>query len=121
MQKKGPLLLIEDDQAIQESLAWVLEHEGYTVHSAGHGKEGLAYLKRSISPSVILLDIMMPVMDGFAFRHILQQDPVYASIPLIVMSADKQLGINLPQTEHEYFLNKPLNLDKLLKIVAQYN
>jgi len=120
MQKKGSLLLIEDDQAIQESLTWVLEHEGYTVYSACHGKEGLEYLKRSLTPAVILLDIMMPVMDGFAFRNVWQQDPVYSQIPLVVMSADKQLGTHLPQTKHEYFLNKPLDLDKLLEIVAQY-
>lgn len=120
MQQKGPLLLIEDDQAIQESLAWVLEYEGYAVHIARHGMEGLEYLKCSLPPKAILLDLMMPVMDGFEFRDIWQHDPRYSKIPLIIMSADKHAGLALVRNENEFFLKKPLDLNKLLEIVEQH-
>src|SRR5438046_2792257 len=87
----GPkILVVEDDPYIRESIQELLELESYTVACAANGKEALDYLEKIGNglPQLILLDLMMPVMDGFEFRRQQVTSPVLSKIPLIVMSAD---------------------------------
>jgi len=81
------LLLVEDDEDIRESLTAALEERGYPVEVAENGLEALDKLRSGCRPAVILLDLMLPVMDGWAFRSELLQDPELAGIPVIVLSA----------------------------------
>lgn len=110
------ILLVDDDRDIRAALGEVLEMEGFTVGEAGNGREALAYLGRKI-PNAILLDVMMPVMNGFEFREAQMSSPELASIPVIVMSAD---GKN--QERHDLlrgasFVKKPPDLIELLRSV----
>jgi signal transduction histidine kinase len=85
----GPrVLLVEDDAAIRDTLTELLRDEGCAVTPVSHGREALTQLRRSALPDVIVLDLMMPVMDGWEFRVEQRADPVLSRIPVIAMSAD---------------------------------
>src|SRR5215218_2266377 len=76
------ILIIEDERVIADILSTVLEDEGYKVHVADNGKEGLASLK-AVHPDLVLCDLMMPVADGRAVGYAMSANPDYKSIPLI--------------------------------------
>ncbi|BDG07877.1 response regulator transcription factor [Anaeromyxobacter paludicola] len=80
------VLVIDDDEAIRESLAEVLQFEGYQVSTARDGCEGLT-AALAMHPDLILLDLMMPRMNGWEFREAQESDPSLAGIPVIVVSA----------------------------------
>src|SRR5439155_12456386 len=80
------VLVVEDDTDGRETLAELLEAEGYPVARAANGRQALDYLQRAGPPGLILLDLLMPVMDGYQFRQRQRQDPVLASIPIAVVS-----------------------------------
>jgi CheY-like chemotaxis protein len=85
------VLVIEDDEVLRSAMKMVLEWEGYQVLCAENGREALDLLNIGKSmgkaPGLILLDLMMPVLDGWQFRDELQQDPALADIPVVVVSA----------------------------------
>lgn len=117
--RKGEVLVVEDDFAIRETLRELLEDEGYHVVWASNGREALTQL-RATRPSLILLDLMMPVMDGWEFRTAQQRDPTLAGIPVIVISADHALEHKVSSLEVEGWLAKPFELDALLAAVERY-
>jgi CheY-like chemotaxis protein len=94
------VLIVEDDDAIRESLAEGLRENGLKVAVAEHGREALAILRTEPPPSAIVLDLMLPVMDGWDFRHEQLNDPALRDIPVVVITATgfsantirKQLG-----------------------------
>ena len=81
------VFVVEDDADTREMLCRFLELEGYHVESAVNGQQALERLHAGAHPSVILLDLMMPVMDGWQFRHAQAQDAALSTIPVIVVSA----------------------------------
>jgi len=81
------VLIVEDDPAIRSSLAEVLEEEGFDVAAAANGRQALDWLRTGPRPSAIVLDLMMPVMDGWDFRHAQLQDPALERIPVVVVTA----------------------------------
>jgi CheY-like chemotaxis protein len=83
----GVILLVEDDLSIHQSLGESLEESGYLVIAAVDGREAIALLRSGVRPSAILLDLMMPVMDGWDFRHEQRSDPRLRDIPVIVITA----------------------------------
>jgi signal transduction histidine kinase/DNA-binding response OmpR family regulator/HAMP domain-containing protein len=86
----GPVLLVEDDPAARESTRRLLEKLGFSTAEAANGVEGLRWLQEHPSPALILLDLMMPEMDGFAFLEALQNYPALRQVPVVVLTA-KQL------------------------------
>lgn len=114
------ILLVEDDKDLSEALGQLIQDEGYSVNIVNNGKEALDYLgTHNPLPRVILLDIMMPVMDGIEFRAKQRQDSRIAAIPVIVISAgdlspQKTQGLGAVDC-----LRKPLNLDRLFELVKQ--
>jgi CheY-like chemotaxis protein len=115
-----PVLIVEDDADLREMMAQLLMLEGYGTATVPNGREALRYLHEGEVPKVILLDLMMPVMDGWEFRRRQQADPDrhLADLPVIVLSAlDQQRGSNLDASA---FLKKPLDFDRLLELVRQY-
>ena len=94
----------------------VLDVEGYRVVSAANGQEGLDYLRRpgSARPDAILLDLMMPVMNGAQFRVLQLQDPRFADIPIIVMSADNRALEKAEELKANCCFLKPLEISDLL-------
>ena len=83
---RGAVLVVEDDPATREALVVFLRHEGYPAESVNDGQQALARLRDKKPPSLVLLDLMLPVMDGFEFRVQQLQDPTLAGIPVIVVS-----------------------------------
>ena len=107
------ILVVEDDLAIRESVAEILEEEGHSVVMAEHGQGAISKLQAMVNlPDLILLDLMMPVKDGLQFRA--EQRP--AHIPVVVMSADPRLK----ELDHllgaKAYLRKPFDMRKLIEI-----
>src|SRR4051812_23507934 len=100
------ILIVEDDEGIRETLVLALELEGYTVTTAGNGQEGLDVLPHMQTPCLILLDLMMPVMNGWAFAEALRADMVLAAIPVVVVTAFSERAARVTQARG--VLKKPI-------------
>ena len=113
-----PVLIVEDDEDLREMMAQMLTIEGFDTATAANGREALDYLHSSGKPHVILLDLMMPVMDGWEFRRQQKADPELAPVPVIVLSA-----LDPPRAatvDADAFLKKPLDFDRLLELVRDH-
>jgi CheY-like chemotaxis protein len=112
------VLVVDDDADIRDSLREVLEDEGYSVVCLSNGREALDYLKKTAPhPCVILLDLMMPVMDGWQFRREQKQDPAIADIPLVVITATGKRPVLIDAAE---LVMKPLDLNRLFEAIERY-
>jgi CheY-like chemotaxis protein len=110
-----PVLIVEDDEDLRDMMAQLLTIEGFDAATVSNGREALDYLQTSEKPHVILLDLMMPVMDGWEFRRQQKADPDLARVPVIVLSAlDAGRASTVDATA---FLKKPLDFDRLLELV----
>jgi CheY-like chemotaxis protein len=111
----GPILLVEDDRAIREALTDGLQAEGFDVVTASNGLEALRWLRGGTArPSVVLLDIMMPVMDGYGFLAERRKDPALSSIPVAIVTAGQ--GVDHRQIDRDTaIIWKPIDLPHLLK------
>jgi CheY-like chemotaxis protein len=112
------VLVIDDDEDIREALGDVLGDAGYSVRVAASGSEALELLRDLEPPSLILLDLMMPGMDGFAFRAAQVADPRIASIPVLIVSAGGNLAADAKRLGATGFIQKPMKLDVILREVA---
>jgi CheY-like chemotaxis protein len=110
------VLVVDDDPDILEAICDILEAEGYRVARARHGEEALARVETQ-RPDVILLDLMMPVMDGVAFAQALRLRPAQRDVPIVVISADgnPQRAAAVGATG---YLAKPFDIEALLAQVA---
>ncbi len=111
------VLLVDDDFAVLDAMSDLLRDEGYTVGVAQSGREALEQLRRTEDlPSLILLDLMMPDMNGWEFREQQTRDPRIAGIPTVIVSAN-----NPEETSRELgaegFVRKPLDAAHLLEVV----
>ncbi len=114
------MLIVEDDLDIGRSLKELFVEEGYSAVLAPNGKLALDYLqKAAVLPCAILLDIMMPVMDGVQFWQEAQKDPRFRGIHLVVMTADASIETRRAQIRAEVFLRKPLNVSTVLDTVER--
>src|SRR5436305_14931950 len=111
------ILVVDDERSIVELLTAVLEDEGYHVVTAHNGKEGLAHLPIS-HPSMVLCDVMMPILDGREMCRRMQANPEYRSIPIVLMSAAARAG-SLADCNYAALLSKPFDLDDVLNTVAR--
>lgn len=113
------VLLVEDDVAISEAFAQILEDEGYDVAHAVNGQAALDYLRGGgLRPDVILLDLMMPVLNGYDFRAEQLRDPVIADIPVVIISADRDAKLATKSLQVQHILPKPIDIGRLLDTVA---
>lgn len=111
------ILVVDDDQAIRDTLCELLEDEGHRALGAANGEEALQMLRRDQRPCLILLDVMMPIMDGTAFRAHQLRDPALSSIPVAVITAGGKgaaASINA-----EAVLPKPLRIQSVLEVVER--
>lgn len=113
------VLVIEDDLDIAEAMLDVLMDDGYEVAHASNGREALELLHSQPQPSVILLDLMMPEMDGAQFREAQLSDPKLAQIPVIVLSADRKVAEKAHELGVQTYVVKPLGPEQLLSIVER--
>ena len=109
------LLLVEDDDGIRTTLSDLLINEGLQVSTASDGLEAMLALRAAALPDVIILDLMMPVMDGWEFRVEQQSDAMLAGIPLIAMSAD--MSAKARAIAADVYLRKPIDFIELLDVI----
>ncbi|MBF5045258.1 response regulator [Aggregicoccus sp. 17bor-14] len=110
-----PILVVEDEHDIREAVSDLLQMEGYAVETACNGQEALELLERPADPCLILLDVMMPVMDGHAFMARLRAHERHARIPVVITSASPQV----PEGARAH-LRKPYELHRLLDVIAEH-
>ncbi len=119
-QGRNVILIVEDDDAIQETLGEILFDEGYQVVGAFNGRQALEYLQAGLTPRLILLDLMMPVMSGWEFRAQQQRDPTLSGIPVVVISGDANVDAAAATLRVAGHLHKPIDISQLLETVGRY-
>lgn len=115
------ILIVDDEQDIVESLKFVLEASNYTCYSAYNGEDGLK-LAKEIVPDLIILDVMMPKINGYKISRLLKYDAKYKDIPILMVTArsqeeDKLIG---EETGADEYITKPFELDTVVKKVEEY-
>jgi CheY-like chemotaxis protein len=116
MTTPATILVVEDHADLREMLVVLLENEGFSVQTAINGAEALKCLAVS-RPSLILLDLMMPVMTGDEFRQRQLADPRYCDVPVICMTAAHDGRARAERIRADAYLQKPLDYDQLLTVV----
>ncbi len=115
------VLLVEDDPDLRDNMTEFLKSEGYDVQVASNGKQALdLLLSAEQPPSVILLDLMMPVMDGFAFRKEQRSHPALSDIPVVLMTADAQIEVSQARIQAQAMIRKPVDIDDLSRILSRF-
>jgi CheY-like chemotaxis protein len=118
--KSGHVLVVEDDRDIRESVVEVLQDAGYTVSAAADGRQALDLMAAaSPLPDVVLLDLMMPVMNGFQFRQEQLKREEFAAIPVLVVTADANARIKAQSLRVAGFVQKPLKIQPLLDQIGK--
>ena len=110
------VLIVDDDPQIAKVLSLRFESKGYAVVTAENGAVGLQKVKQ-IKPDVIILDVMMPVMDGFEFLKVIKKDPAQAKIPIIVLTARGAMKDTFELYDVAGFMPKPFDSDELIKMI----
>lgn len=114
------ILVVDDDADIRESLIDIIQDRGYEAIGAVHGRDALDRLHADAQrPCVILLDLMMPVMDGWQFREAQRADPELAGIPVVVISAYRHRP-SVTELDAAEYLNKPVQVDSLLDVIRRH-
>lgn len=112
------ILLAEDDEDLREAMVETLSDAGYTVEAVGNGRDALEWLEDTDHPpKLILLDLMMPIMDGWQFLEKREKAPKAASVPVVVLSASERFDST---NDTVLFMRKPVAVKPLLAIVASY-
>jgi len=117
MSKEGRVLVVDDEPMVRETLGQMLTDEGYVVDLAVDGESALDRV-RVARPDVILLDLMMPGMNGRQFLQALRADPAYTNVPVLLMTAVHGLEVNLATLGASEVVEKPFNAEELLNKVA---
>ena len=115
------ILIVDDEQDIVESLKFVLESANFTCYCAYNGEDGLR-LAKELVPDLIILDVMMPKMNGYKICRLLKYDAKYKNIPILMVTArsqeeDKLIG---EETGADEYIPKPFDLDEVVRIAEKY-
>ena len=117
----GPVLVVEDDPDIRQAMAELLEDDGYECLLAEHGLDALETLRRR-TPSLVLTDLLMPVMNGVELIARLRTDARWSSLPIVVMTAagERIIGVDL-ETLNVPVLRKPVDIRSLAQVLARHS
>jgi CheY-like chemotaxis protein len=119
---KHAVLVVEDHRALRDGMVRTLDREGFVAIPAANGLEALEYLRSGGRPSVILLDLTMPGMDGWKFRQVQEHDPQIAAIPIIVLSGYSSAELSRHggfPGQAAAFLEKPFSPAHLVSVVRE--
>lgn len=113
------VLVVEDDRDVGEALSDLLRELGYGILLARDGVEAMGALHAGLRPAVILLDLMMPGMDGYEFRAVQRADPALADIPVIVLTAVRGAERAAASLDPVALVAKPADVEQLLAVLAR--
>lgn len=113
------VLVVDDDPAIRGLVADALRGEGYSVDMAAHGREALEAM-RARRPATVVLDLMMPVMDGFSFIEACRKERLCEDVPIVVISAVQDALKRIDEVPIHACIAKPFDLDDLVRLVGRY-
>jgi CheY-like chemotaxis protein len=113
------ILLVEDEPDLRADLAYLLKDEGYRVRTAADGADALALLEGGARPAVILLDLMMPVMDGWETRARLRTTPGLANIPVVILSGVANDEEEIAALAVATYVTKPISVRQLCVIIER--
>ena len=114
------ILVVEDNTSTRESLILLLESEGFVAEGVENGREALRVLREGYGACLILLDLMMPVMDGWAFRVEQRHDPRLEDIPVVVLTATVDPAQEARRLGAVAAFQKPIDIGPLLNVVAEF-
>jgi CheY-like chemotaxis protein len=114
------ILVVDYDYDIREALQEALEDAGYKVAVAVNGRAALELMETGPMPALILLDLMMPVMNGEEFIQIQQEDPTLAHIPVVILTANGRIKEKATSLRTAGYMHKPFTLEDLLAIARQF-
>jgi two-component system, chemotaxis family, chemotaxis protein CheY len=114
----GNILVVDDDADLRETLQLLLDDSGYGVTAVANGQAALDQLRAGARPSLILLDLMMPEMNGWQFLERARADSILGSIPVVIMTARKAADLSTVPSRH--VLLKPFDTSRLLSTIARY-
>jgi chemosensory pili system protein ChpA (sensor histidine kinase/response regulator) len=114
------VLVVDDDEDIRDVLSVLLETEGFHVDTARDGVEALEQLKSGPPPAVVLLDMMMPRMDGESLVREMKRDPAVADVPVVIMSGHSAVREKAESLAAADCLVKPVEVDELLRVVRRF-
>jgi CheY-like chemotaxis protein len=114
--ESAKLLIVEDDEGSRAALGDIFDYEGFPVAMCANGKEALDYLHSEPAPSLIILDLQMPVMNGWQFCRERSKEASLASIPVVVITAFQSPG----DLDVDAIVNKPIDIERLLSLVRYY-
>jgi CheY-like chemotaxis protein len=117
----GPVLIVDDDADIRAGLAMLLATRGYHLAEAANGKQALDQLTGGLRPSLILLDLVMPVMNGWQFLTAVAKDEALARIPVVVLTGYRAMAERKLIPASVPLLEKPPDVQKLLSLVESYH
>src|SRR6185369_574793 len=122
MQSYSPpcVLVVEDNDDARIAFEAILHQKGFGVVTAGDGDQALQVLRAGLKPRLILLDLMMPRKDGWQFRREQVADPELADVPVVVLSGAGQLDRRTQQLGIAEYLEKPIDVERLLEVVGRY-
>jgi CheY-like chemotaxis protein len=110
------ILIVEDDEDARDALVALLQMKGYHAVPAGNGREALEYLRQARTPDLIILDLWMPIMNGWEFREEQMKDPRLAEVPVIIVTAlSDRTNVNADEV-----IVKPVDVEHLLSSVSHY-
>ena len=114
------ILVVDDNIDLRDTLGDLLTLAGYRVVCASNGREALACLRSGPLPRLILLDLKMPVMNGWEFRTLQLQDPALAGVPVLVLSGGADIRDEVAGLQADAYIPKPANIDLLMAAIAPY-
>jgi CheY-like chemotaxis protein len=114
------VLIVEDREGTREALLEILLSEGFAVAAAGNGQQALEYLGEHSLPALILLDLQMPVMDGWELVERLRTEPAYHAVPVVLLSGASTIPDEARALGVDGFLRKPVDIDVLLQVIRMY-
>jgi CheY-like chemotaxis protein len=114
------ILVVDDDNSIRETLRAILQDEGYPVAAARDGREALEQLASMPTPGLCIVDLVMPVMNGWELCAALASRPELARVPVLLVSANSQVDVPPAGLETVHVMRKPISFDRLLEYVERY-
>ena len=117
---RGWLLVVEDEPDALGAIVELLEAEGFPAIGARNGEEALALIRGGWMPALVLVDLKMPVLDGWGFCEQLEADPDFRDTPVAIFTASASIGALPHRRVDAGFFQKPLDFSRLIKVASRY-